>query len=52
MKKQEKTNYLKWFKTGNKYGAHWTKTSEVAIPAEYGCPPYFSREGYAMVWKD
>lgn len=52
MKEHIKTNHLEWFKQGNKYGARWSETGEVAIPAEYGCALYFSKEGYAIVWKD
>ena len=52
MKEHIKTNHLEWFKQGNKYGARWSETGEVAIPAEYGCALYFSKAGLAIAWKD
>lgn len=52
MKELIKTNHLEWFKQGNKYGARWSVTGKVAIPAEYGCALYFSKEGFAVAWKD
>lgn len=52
MKKDDKENHLVWFKKGNRYGARWSETGEVAISAEYTCTLYFNKKGYAIAWKD
>lgn len=52
MKKHVKTNHLEWFKRKNRYGARWSESREVAIPAEYACALYFNKKGYAVAWKD
>ena len=52
MKKHIKTNHLEWFKEGNRYGARWSETGEIAIPAEYACTLYFNKNGHAVAWKD
>ena len=41
-----------WFKRNGRYGALDIPNKVELIPAEYGFPPYFNREGYAIVWKD
>lgn len=50
--KKDMKNHLVWFKEGNRYGARWSETGEVAIPAEYTCTLYFNKKGYAIAWKD
>lgn len=52
MKKHIKKNHLEWFKEGNRYGARWSETGEIAIPAEYACTLYFNKKGHAVAWKD
>lgn len=51
-KKDNTANHLEWFKEGNRYGARWSETGEVAIPAEYGRALYFNERGFAVAWKD
>ena len=49
--KYEKTNCLEWFKQGDLYGARWSETGEVAIPAEYGNALIFDMNDLAIAWK-
>lgn len=50
--KKDMKNHFVWFKEGNRYGARWSETGEVAIPAEYTCTLYFNKKGYAVAWQD
>ena len=43
---------LVWVKKKGKFGLVDLNTGEEKIPCEYTFPPYFSREGLAVVWKD
>lgn len=41
-----------WIKKGNKYGLLNLESGQEEIPCEYGFPPYLSKEGLAILWKD
>jgi len=41
-----------WFKKNGKFGYLDVASREELIPAEYGYPIYFSRDGFATTWKD